>query len=305
MLVISQGGHRMAGKFARSWELTKQAWSVLKEDKRLLIFPLISGTLTLLVICSAVGGLIAAIAAQGGFDTGAGGDSMQKLKETYGPWGYVALFVLYVVVYFIITFFQAALLGCAITKFDGGKPTIRGGLKMAATRIPQIFAWSLVNATVGVALNALKERVGFLGQIFLGLTTIAWNIATFFVVPALVIEGIGPIQAIKRSTSVIKKTWGETLITQMGVGTAMSLAGFLLFVILFGGGIGVAVLTGSPWPALIGFLVAIVVVLLMAIVQSAMKTLLIAATYRYAETGIAVGPFSSDQLQSMFKPKKK
>lgn len=290
----------MAGKFARSWELTKQAWAVLKEDKRLLVFPLISGTLTVVLVAGSIGGIIAAFAISGV-------DDKAKIEETAKQYQFVfypALFLLYMVVHFVITFFQAALLSCAITKFNGGTPTIGGGLKAAASKIPQILGWSIINATVGVALNALKEKAGFLGQLFLGVASLAWNIATFFVVPALVIEGIGPIAAIKQSTSVIKKTWGETLITQVGFGTAVSLIGLLLFLLILGAGIGLSVAFHAPVFALLGFLLAVGVLLVGGVVQSAMKTLLIAATYRYAAEGAASGPFSGELLQGMFRPKK-
>lgn len=290
----------MAGKFARSWELTKQAWHVLNEDKRLLIFPLISGTLTVLLVAGSIGGVLAAVALKGADDK----DAFEKFAEQYQVVFYPALFLLYMVVHFIITFFQAALLSCAITKFNGGTPTIGGGLKAAGSRIPQILGWSIINATVGVALNALKEKAGFVGQLFLGVASLAWNIATFFVVPALVMEGIGPIAAIKQSTSVIKRTWGETLITQVGVGTAMSLFGLLAFLMILGAGVGLSMAFHAPLFVAGAVLLGFVLLLVAGVVQSAMKTLLIAATYRYAAEGVQSGPFSGEMLQGMFRPKK-
>jgi hypothetical protein len=42
----------MAGKFARSWALMKASAAVLRSDKSLLVFPLLSGICVLLVAAS-------------------------------------------------------------------------------------------------------------------------------------------------------------------------------------------------------------------------------------------------------------
>jgi hypothetical protein len=293
----------MTGKLARSWALTKQAWSILRDDKRLLIFPIISGTLVTLLICSTLVGVIAAVSV---FETPGGGaeDSFDQFVQEYGALKWPALFVLYLVTHFIITFFQAALMSCALMKMDGQRPSVRAGLKVASSRLPQIFGWSLVNATVGLALQMLQERVGFLARLFLGAASIVWNIATFFVVPVLVLEGVGPIEAVKRSTGAIKKTWGESLITQFGFSAVTSLIGLAVFLLLAGGGIGLSIATESYMPAAIMLPLAVIAIILLAIVQSAMKTLLVAATYRFASTGAAPGPFDAETLRGVFQHKR-
>ena len=292
-----------SGKFARSWELTKQAWSILKTDKRLLIFPLISGTLVMALTVSTIGGGILAFVAA---EDGAGTEfNAETFKQQYGPLLLVGLFLLYFITYFIITYFQSALLACAMKRMEGETPTIGGGLRAATSRLPQILAWSLVNATVGVALQMLQERVGWIARIFIGAASIVWNVASFFVVPVLVLEGVGPIEAVKRSAGVVKKTWGESLITQVGFGTVMSVIGLLLFLALAGSGIGLAIALDNPWPVAILVPLAMLSVVLLAFVQSAMKTLLIAATYKYATSGVAAGPFDPQLLQGVFGPKKR
>ena len=40
------------GNISQTWELMGQSWDVLKQDKELLIFPLVSGLYCLLVIAS-------------------------------------------------------------------------------------------------------------------------------------------------------------------------------------------------------------------------------------------------------------
>ena len=62
----------------------------------------------------------------------------------------------------------------------------------------------------GVELAA--RLVGFLGGL-------AWGLATFFVVPVLAVEGLGPIAAVSRSASVFRHRWGETLSGDLTVGS--------------------------------------------------------------------------------------
>src|SRR5207237_10704447 len=84
-------------------------------------------------------------------------------------------------------------------------------LRAAARRLPELLAWSLVSASVGLALrlieNANEKVVAFVSAI-LGW---AWSVTTYFVVPVLVVEGVGPLTAIQRSTKVLYRTWGESI----------------------------------------------------------------------------------------------
>jgi hypothetical protein len=62
---------------------------------------------------------------------------------------------------------------------------------MASRRLVPILLWAVVAATVGMALDAIHERVGFVGRIIATITGAAWSLATFFVVPVLVLEMTG------------------------------------------------------------------------------------------------------------------
>ena len=53
-------------------------------------------------------------------------------------------------------------------------------------------------------LRMISERSGNLGRIVTSLVGLAWNLATYLVVPVLVIEGVGPVEAIKRSAGLLK-----------------------------------------------------------------------------------------------------
>src|SRR5262249_42379772 len=172
----------MLERISRGMELTRQSLGVLAEDKKLLVFPLFSGIASLLVLASFAVPLLASGYAQGILDDG---------RMPQDPLAYILLFLFYFVNYFVIVFFTSALVSCAVARFYGGTPGITDGLRAAAARLPQIAAWALVSATVGVILKAIESRSEKIGQIAAGLLGAAWTIATYFVVPVLVIERVG------------------------------------------------------------------------------------------------------------------
>ena len=86
-----------------------------------------------------------------------------------------------------------------------------------------------------------------LGGLVSGILGFAWSMATYFVVPTLAAEEIGPIEALKRSAKTIKSKWGESIGAGFSLGL-FNLAGIVLALIsgfLFGffihPGIGAAV----------------------------------------------------------------
>src|SRR5262249_39867725 len=119
--------------------------------------------------------------------------------------------------YFVIIFFNAALVSCALMRFNGVEPTLGDGLRAASLRLPQILLWALVSATVGMILKAIENSSEKVGQFISGILGMVWTVITYFVVPVLVVEKTGPFAAISRSTSILKKTWGESLVGGIGI----------------------------------------------------------------------------------------
>jgi hypothetical protein len=218
---------------------------------------------------------------------------------------YVVLFLFYFVNYFVIVFFNSALLGCAIMRFRGGQPTIGDGFRVAILRVPQIAGWALVSATVGLVLRIIESRSEKVGQIIAGLMGSAWSVVTYLVVPVLVVEKAGPIEAVKRSFALLKKTWGEALGARIGTGVVffviflVALLPLLVFVGLgvFAFGAGQMILGGV---AVAG---AVVVFILISLVSSALSTILLAAIYLYAAEGTVPGVFDAELLEGAFQAK--
>jgi len=187
------------GKFSHTWSLMGASWEVLKKDKEILIFPLISGICCLLVMASFAIPLVASDNWQPPGKEAATGELVEY---------YAILFLFYFCNYFIIVFFNSAIIACAVIRMGGGDPTVADGFRAAFSRIGLIVGWALVSATVGIILRIIEDRSKFVGRIVAGLLGLAWSVVSFLVVPILVVEKKGPMTALKDSTVLLKKTWG-------------------------------------------------------------------------------------------------
>lgn len=214
-------------RVARSWQLIKASRDVLRADNSLLILPLFSGLAT----AALAGGFVALAMWDGAFAALRESRSI----EAYGSF-YAWLFAWYVVQYSVVIFFNTALVGAAIAVLGGGRPTVGSALKLALGRIGAILGYAVISATVGVLLHALTQRLGLIGRLIEGALGLAWTAATFLVIPILAAEGIGPWQAIERSTALLRKTWGENLIGNAGISLVMSMLSGSVAAVGFGGG---------------------------------------------------------------------
>jgi hypothetical protein len=286
----------MAGKFARSWALMKASAAVLRSDKSLLVFPLLSGLCTLLVAASFL--VPVALMVIGADHAGTGPHERMSVGS------YLLMFAFYLVQYFVIIFFQAALTGVALMHLRGEPTSVGAGFALARARLPQILGYALIAATVGLLLRMVQERLGLIGRFVVGLIGLAWTVATFLVVPVLVSKDAGPVDAVRHSVELLKRSWGENLIGQGGIGVVF---GLLMFVAVLLG----ALLVGGAFAlhSIVAVVVAVVVVvlgfILLGLIQSALQGIYAAALYRYAEAGEASVGFDQALLQQAFAPKKK
>lgn len=247
------------------WQLTKISLGVLRKEKGLVLLPFLS----LLVTGAAWALFFVSI-------------FLLSVPDTvFGSWlFYVGLFVVYFVTFFVSIYFNAAVMGAAMIRLNGGDPTISDGLKVASANLGRIAGWALLTATVGLILRAIAERFGFIGRIIAGVLGAAWGIVTYLVVPVLIFEKIGPWAAVKRSGSLLRQTWGEAAggyLTLGGIFLLLALPALLipLLGVAVGGLIGLAV----------GFGIAVGYWLILGLVGSAAQSILVTALYRYATTG--------------------
>ena len=256
------------GRIARGWKLTKLSLGVLRKDKEILLLPLMSAIITGLLMVAFIGGAVFSI-----------GLTPEAIEGGY--YGLIAAFIaFYIMAYFVSIFFNAAVIGCATIRLNGGDPTVRDGLKIAMDNIGRIFLWALFAATVGLVINAIQQRVGIIGKLILGGIGVAWTVVTYFVVPVLIYEGLGPWAAVKRSAGVFKNTWGETMVGGLGLGVVFVLLGLVGIAFIIVGGLG-AGMVGM----FVGLAAAVIYWIILGLVASAAQSILVAALYRYATTG--------------------
>jgi hypothetical protein len=258
------------GRIGRSFQLVKQSYRILMQDKELMFLPLMSGLI--MVLASAV------IAFGFGVDTA----SIERHDSTL----YLPAFLIYVVTYAVGIFFQAAVVAGATERMSGGDPTVRSALAAARRRLGPILMWAVVAATVGVAIRTIHDRVGFLGKIIATLLGAVWSLATFFIVPVLVLEERSIRSSFNRSVEVFRQTWGETVVG----GTTLGAAGVCAWVTL-------VAITGLLAMAIGVAAVAVFAIgaVLLMVFFSGLQGVYIASLFRFA-TGGAVTPGIDPQL---------
>lgn len=283
----------MFDRIANSFELARSSWSVLRQDKQLILFPILSSLGGLLVLLGFAAPFVAVPQLLDFLERGDGAPTP--------PWVFLVVFAYYFCNYFVIVFCNAALVSCALIRFNGGEPTVADGLGAAASRLPQILAWALVSATVGVLLRMVENAHEKAGAIISALLGTAWTIMTFFVVPVLVVEKLGPIAAVKRSLAILRRTWGEALVGRMGIS-------LFLFVLtlpgILAGMLGAFLCTKVVAAGLAVIALAVVYILVLAAVGAALQGIFLAALYQYAGHGRVPSGFDEAVLQQAFMPKK-
>jgi hypothetical protein len=282
----------MFDRIGNSFALARSSWEVLRRDRRFIIFPVVSGLGCLLVMVSFAIAM-AIVALRGGVQMNANGQPP--------VWTYVVAFAFYFCNYFVIVFCNAALISCALLRFGGQEPTVEDGFRASAARLPQILVWSLVSATVGVLLKAVENAHEKAGELISAILGTAWSAVTFFVVPVLVVEKVGPFEAIGRSLQLLRKTWGEALVGHWGIGFFMffvMLPGFVLCLL------GVGLMSVSVVFGLLVLALAVLYLLVCGAVGSALNTIFLAALYQYASFQTVPVGFDRQVIEGAFRPKR-
>ena len=275
----------MFEKFSRSWDLVKASASVLRSDKELMLFPVISGIATLLVLATFLLPMFA----------------LRIFADGIGLGGAVFGFAFYFVQYSVMIFFNCALVGAAMIRLDGGDPTLADGFNAARAKLPAILGYAAIAATVGVLLQGLKQKDNFLVRLMGSALGAAWTLAAFLVVPVLVSRNIGPVDALKESVSLLRRTWGENAVGQVGIGAAFGMITFA--VVLVGVGLTLLAAQASFALAIVVGALFLLVVLLVGIYQAALSAIYSAALYRYAVSHETPPAFREAGLEQAFLPK--
>ncbi|MGA2136162.1 MAG: DUF6159 family protein [Bryobacteraceae bacterium] len=259
-------------------DLIAASFSVLRKHKPLILFPILGAIAALLVA--------AAFAGFGGLFSSAG------RSRDLGVTAYPILFLGYLLCAFGVIFFNCALAACAQECLAGGDPTIGFGLRRALGRTGTIFVWAAIYSTVGILLRVIERLVPLAGRIAIWLFGAAWGMATYLVVPVLILENRNAVDSIHRSSQLLRDTWGPQLTASIRLSWR-----FLLFAIP-------GVVVGAIGMNYYRPLVALAIVYLVALVTAlfAANGIFEVALYRYAAGDSAHADWPHDAMTSAFRP---
>lgn len=270
-------------RMSNGWKISMDSFAVLKENRQLILFPILSALSMILII----GSFIVVLFSSADWEA-------DNIRDQGTLVNYLLLFLYYLVNYFVVVFFNTALVHCTHLYFNGEEPTIRKGLQFSLSRVGAIFSWAIFAATVGSILRILQENLGTVGKIITGLIGIVWSIATFFVVPVIAYENLGPVGAFKRSAQMMKEKWGEKLGSAFSFGLVQIMAMLLLAI--------PALLLGLLVHPLAGFILFILGFILIVSVISAAKMIFVSAVYHNIN-GDPVKHFNQQLADNLFVQK--
>ena len=282
------------GRLKASWLLFKEAWRFLKADTEMLWIPLITAVLNLLLFGTLIAGFGLLIM---------GGDiTLSQEGEPSSTIELVFLFLCYVIGAFTFALSQAAITNTVYTRVHNGDATLLDSLRAAFSHWFSLLLWSIITSTVGLVLRVIAERSRLGIIIVAAVLGVAWSVLTYFVVPAMVIDKKSAFASIGTSARVFKMTWGETIVSNIGLGLALLVIHLgAIFSVLslsflcFAVGLELLVI-----PILIIYALFIVImVLIQASLEGVLKTLL----YVYAAEGVIPPNFDRELLEKMLARK--
>lgn len=280
--------------FSRSFRLLKVSWQVVRKNRSMLFLPLLSALFSFVFIIAMLFPTILAFI----------GDEGEGAVSTILALG------IYLGLAFIATFFNTALVFIAREKLAGRDSSVGKALGFAFSKFGVILGWSLLSATVGLLLRFLENlasKVPVAGQIIILILQkvmgLLWSILTLFAIPVMVYEDVGPFKALRRSSLVLRKAWGEGFMMYFGLGGV-----YLLFIVLggflFGSGLFFAGTTGEPVVMGLGLILAVVYFVGGVLFLETINKVFFTALYMYASTGVVADGFPPQMLASAFRPKK-
>ena len=136
-------------RLSNGWKLAMAGFEVIKKNKKLLLLPLLSGFALIIT----TGSFLMILLAGFGWDTS---EVIRKSSVTE----YLLAFMFYLVNYFVIIFFNMALVHCARLHFTGEEVSLEKGLTFSMSKIGDIIAWSLFAATVGLIFKVIEQNLG-------------------------------------------------------------------------------------------------------------------------------------------------
>lgn len=263
-----------------AWRISKASWAVLRKDRELAALPLLAGIAALVAFAVIAGP----------------GYLLLNGNDAGGPALWMVGVVALVAATWISAIGQAAVIAGAGQRMDGAEPTIGSAFEAARARLGRLLEWAVLATVVSLVLDQVERRFGILGRVVSWIGSVAFSVLSFLALPVIVFEDIGPIDAFKRSSTLLKGTWGEQVTFNFGMGLLGLVA--MLPGIAVG---GLLLATGFAPLVVLGGAVLVVWIAAVVTVASALSAVFKAALYRWA-VGLPVDPaFDADELSGAFR----
>ena len=282
------GGKRI-GRIRASWLLFKESWRFLAADKELLLIPVAALVLNLCLLGIVIGSTV--LLTQNSENPLFTGDTLHTLD-------YVVLFMVYVVGAFTLALSQAAITHTVYTRLHNGNARLGESISVALSHAGTLFVWALITSTVGVILRMIAERSQLIGKIVAALMGAAWAIATFFVIPAIVIDKKGAVESIPFSITTFKRTWGETIVSNITLGLFFFLA-YMLAIISVVGMIILGVYVENLIIILTALIIGVAWLVMASLAQAALEGVIKTVLYIYATDATTPTNFNRELLEAM------
>ena len=269
--------------------MAKLGVAVVRADPELMVYTSLSALFSLMAIGAAISGSVGLNAVA--WDPECVGEEYHN-TDCGGELVYAHLaiwFVFYLLVSVITVFWNAAIIASAYERLSSGtNPSFSYGIGQAMKCLPQILVWGIVAGTVGLFIQILEglshsedsplplRFVAGLASFMLG---VAWWIATFFVIPIIVLEKAGVLDVMGRSTELFERTWGEDVTSHIGTGLLMTLCIVILFFI------SIPLMTMGEVGVILGMVMLAVGILFAVLFFSTVDAVNRASLFYYAKTG--------------------
>lgn len=270
-------------RIRRGWALTKKSWGLLRGHPELVRFPLYGAAAT--IVCAVI-------------VVGPGVFLIEDGKAAFGgPLAVIGFYLLALIGFY----FSVGLAAAADMIFHGREATVGDGLAVARTRLSQIAGWAAISTVVGLVLSALENQ-GLAGQIAGRLLAVGWSLITFLAAPVIALEGTGPFETLKRSSSLFRSRWGQQVTGNIAIGGAVFLFGILPSMLLIAA--GVLIWASASFAGALLAVIGVIGFAISVLISSALSGIFGVALYRYALDGEALGGFTPDELDSAVRTKR-
>lgn len=293
------------GKLKTGWLLFKQSLSILRTYPGLMKYPAISIAISLVLTGLIIGLFVYdAVSNTNALSTEYINYQGERDREATVP-GMLLGLTFYLLTAFVTYFYATALSAHVLSIFRGEAGATSTFIRTARSKSGAIAVYSLIDVTIGLLLRFIAERFKLLGWIVSKILGALWSLATTFTVPIIADTSDNGLAAVKRSLSLFKANWGETIVGRVSMGGLALLAYlavflplmFLLFILLGGllQEIGI----------LIAFAIFFIGIIAFVTVEIAATHILNTALYYFAQYKVIPPSFDPELLASVFVQKKK